>query len=53
MTADAVAKIACRGMLRGDRVTIAGVANHILAFLVTHLPHWLTLPAAARLTARD
>jgi short-subunit dehydrogenase len=53
MTADAVAKIACRGMVRGERVTIAGVANHILAFLVTHLPHWLTLPAAARLTARD
>jgi short-subunit dehydrogenase len=53
MTADAVAKIACRGMVRGERVTIAGIANHILAFLVTHLPHWLTLPAAARLTARD
>jgi len=53
MSADAVAKIGCRGMLRGDRVTIAGVMNHVLAFLVTHLPHWLTLPAAARLTARD
>jgi uncharacterized protein len=53
MTAEAVAKIGCRGMARGDRVTIAGVMNHILAFLVTHLPHWLTLPAAARLTARD
>jgi uncharacterized protein len=53
MTAAAVAKIAYRGMVRGDRVTIAGVMNHVLAFLVTHLPHWLTLPAAARLTARD
>jgi short-subunit dehydrogenase len=53
MTAEAVAKIGCRGMARGERVTIAGVMNHVLAFLVTHLPHWLTLPAAARLTARD
>jgi uncharacterized protein len=53
MTAEAVARISCRGMLRGERVTIAGIANRILAFLVTHLPHWLTLPAAARLTARD
>jgi short-subunit dehydrogenase len=53
MSAETVAKIGCRGMARGDRVTIAGVANHVLAFLVTHLPHWLTLPAAARLTARD
>ena len=53
MSAEAVAKIGCRGMARGDRVTIAGVMNHVLAFLVTHLPHWLTLPAAARLTARD
>jgi uncharacterized protein len=53
MTAEAVAKIGYRGMIRGERVTVAGVANRVLALAVTHLPHWLTLPAAARLTARD
>ena len=53
MTADAVARIGYRGMARGERVTIAGIANHVLAFLVTHTPHFLTLPAAAKMLAKD
>jgi short-subunit dehydrogenase len=50
MSADDVARAAWRGLARGERVTIAGMANRALAFAVTHAPHWLTLPAAARLT---
>jgi len=53
MTADAVARVGCAGMLRGERVTIAGMMNRVLAFAATHTPHWLTLPAMARMTARD
>jgi short-subunit dehydrogenase len=53
MTADAVARIGCAGMMRGERVTITGLMNRILAFAATHTPHWLTLPAMARMTARD
>ena len=53
MTADAVARIAYAGMTRGERVTIAGIANRILAFGATHAPHWLLLPAAARMMARN
>ncbi|HXC27622.1 MAG TPA: SDR family oxidoreductase [Stellaceae bacterium] len=53
MTADAVAKIAYAGMAGGERVTVAGVMNRILAFAATHTPHFLTLPAAARMMAQD
>jgi uncharacterized protein len=53
MSADAVARIGYRGMVRGERVTIAGVVNQILAFLTTHTPHFLTLPAAAKMLAKD
>ena len=53
MTADAVAKIAYAGMAGGERVTVAGVMNRILAFAATHTPHFLTLPAAAKMMAQD
>jgi short-subunit dehydrogenase len=53
MTADAVARIAYAGLARGERVTIAGVMNRILAFGATHAPHWLLLPVAARMMAKD
>ena len=53
MSADAVARIGYAGLMRGERVTIAGMMNRILAFAATHMPHWLTLPAMARMTARD
>jgi short-subunit dehydrogenase len=53
MTADAVARIAYAGLARGDRVTIAGIMNRILAFGATHAPHWLLLPVAARMMAKD
>jgi short-subunit dehydrogenase len=53
MTADAVARIAFAGMARGQRVTIAGIMNRILAFGATHTPHFLTLPAAQRLLTEN
>jgi len=53
MTADAVARIGYAGLARGERVTIAGVMNRILAFAATHTPHFLTLPAAQRMMAQD
>jgi short-subunit dehydrogenase len=53
MTADQVAKIGYAGMTRGERVTVAGLMNRMLAFAATHTPHFVTLPAAARMMARD
>jgi len=53
MTADDVAKIGYAGLARGRRVTIAGLLNRVLAFGATHAPHFLTLPAAARMMAQD
>ncbi|HML09956.1 MAG TPA: SDR family oxidoreductase [Stellaceae bacterium] len=53
MSAEAVAKIAYAGLARGERVTVAGLTNRILAFAATHTPHFLTLPAAARMMAQD
>ena len=53
MSADGVARIGYAGMMRGERVTIAGIANRILAFAATHAPHFLTLPATAKMLAQD
>ena len=53
MSADEVAKIGIAGMMRGERVTIAGVANRLLALAATHAPHFLTLPATAKMLAQD
>jgi uncharacterized protein len=53
MTADAVARIGYAGLTRGERVTIAGMMNRILAFGASHAPHWLLLPIAARMMAKD
>jgi uncharacterized protein len=53
MSAAAVAKIGVAGMMRGERVTVAGLVNRILAFAATHTPHFLTLPAAAKMMAQD
>jgi uncharacterized protein len=53
MTAEEVARIGVAGMLRGERVTVAGLANRILAFGATHAPHFLTLPVAGRMMAQD
>lgn len=53
MTSEAVAKIGYAGMMRGERVTIAGLVNRVLAFAATHTPHFLTLPATARMMAQD
>jgi uncharacterized protein len=53
MTAEAVAKLGYAGLARGERVTIAGLMNRILAFAATHTPHFLTVPAAARMMAQD
>ena len=52
MTAEDVARIGYTGLARGQRVTIAGLANRILAFAATHTPHFLTLPATARMMGR-
>jgi uncharacterized protein len=48
-----VARLGYRGMARGDRVTVTGLANRILAFAATHTPHFLTLPVAERSIGRD
>jgi hypothetical protein len=53
MSAEAVAKIGYAGMMRDHRVTVAGMMNRILAFAATHTPHFLTLPAAAKMMAQD
>jgi len=53
MTADEVARIGYAGLARGQRVTVAGLANRVLAFAATHTPHFLTLPVAARSIGRD
>jgi hypothetical protein len=53
MTAEAVAKIGYAGLARGERVTVAGLMNRMLAFAATHTPHFLTLPATARMMAQD
>ena len=53
MSAEDVARIGIAGLLRGDRVTVAGLANRILAFAATHAPHFLTLPATAKMLAQD
>jgi short-subunit dehydrogenase len=53
MSAEEVARIGIAGMLRGERVTVAGLANRVLAFAATHAPHFLTLPATAKMLAQD
>lgn len=53
MTAEEVARIGYAGLAHGRRVTIAGLANRILAFAATHTPHFLTLPATARMMGRN
>jgi short-subunit dehydrogenase len=53
MSAADVARIGIAGMMRGERVTVAGLANRVLAFAATHTPHFLTLPAAAKMLAQD
>lgn len=53
MTAEEVARIGYAGMARGERVTVAGLANRLLAFAATHTPHFLTLPATQRMMAQD
>ena len=53
MSAEAVARIGYAGLARGERVTVAGVMNRILAFAATHTPHFLIVPAAGRMMARD
>ena len=53
MSAEAVAKLGYAGLQRGERVTIAGLMNRILAFAATHTPHFLTLPATAKMMAQD
>jgi len=53
MSAEAVARIAYGGLQRRQRVTVAGVVNRILARAVTHVPHFLTLPAVARIMVHD
>lgn len=53
MTAEAVARIGYAGLERGERVTVAGIMNRILAFAATHTPHFLTLPAAQRMMTQD
>jgi hypothetical protein len=40
-------------MARGERVTIAGIINRILAFGATHTPHFLTLPVAQRMLTEN
>jgi uncharacterized protein len=52
MTAAEVARIGYAGMTRGDRVTVAGLANRLLTFGASHAPHGLALPIVERLMAR-
>ena len=53
MSADAVARIGYAGMARGQRVTVTGLLNRVLAFAAIHTPHFVTLPATAKTLARD
>lgn len=53
MSAEAVARIACAGLRRRERVTVAGIVNRVLALAVTHVPHVLSLPAVARIMVHD
>jgi uncharacterized protein len=53
MSADEVARIGYAGMARGERVTVAGWMNRILAAAATHTPHFLTLPATERMMAPE
>lgn len=53
MSAEAVARIGYRGLMRGERVTVAGALNRVLAFAASHAPHRLTLPVAERLMAEE
>ena len=53
MSADDVARIGYAGLRRGERVTVAGWMNRVLAFAATHTPHFLTLPATAKMMAQD
>jgi uncharacterized protein len=53
MSAEAVARIGYRGLARGERVTVAGALNRVLAFAASHAPHRLTLPVAERLMAEE
>ena len=53
MSADAVARIGYAGMARGQRVTVTGLLNRLLAFAAIHTPHFVTLPATAKTLARD
>ncbi|HWB48580.1 MAG TPA: SDR family oxidoreductase [Stellaceae bacterium] len=53
MSPEAVAKIGVDGLLRGERVTVAGLANRVLAFAAMHTPHFLTLPATAKMLAQE
>jgi len=53
MSPETVAKIGYTGLMRGERVTVAGLMNRLLAFGAVHIPHFLTVPAAARMMAQD
>ena len=52
MSPEAVARLGYRGLAKGERVTVAGLANRLLAFAATHTPHWLTLPATAKMMSQ-
>lgn len=52
MSAEAVAKLGVAGMMRGERVTVAGLANRVLAFAAAHTPHFVSLPAAAKMMSK-
>ena len=52
MSAEAVAKLGFAGMMRGERVTVAGLANRVLAFAAAHTPHFVSLPAAAKMMSK-
>jgi len=53
MSAETVARIGVSGLLRGERVTVAGFVNRFLTLAATHTPHFLTLPATAKMLAQD
>jgi uncharacterized protein len=43
-----VAEIGYAGLVRGERVVIAGLGNSVAAFFARHLPHAFLLPIVAR-----
>ena len=53
MTAEAVARIGYAGLMRGERVTVTGVMNRVLAFGASYAPHWLLLPVVERMMAKE